>query len=319
MKPMTVYDHIRSNNIRTALLVILFPLSLLVLFYGISFLFLIGQEENTLSVINQFVWEMAPFVLGAAVCWMFISYFMGDQMMLGFAGATPLSTKEAENKQIYQLVENTALAAGLPMPKVYVIQDESLNAFATGHSPKTASIALTTGIIKKLSPRELQGVVAHEMAHVGNRDVRLNLLIVTGLGIFGFLADMVWRSTFHSRSSDKDSGQLKLLLLALGVTLVVFNWIVAPLIQMAVSRTREYAADATGALITRNPAALADALEKISQDARVEILDETPTMASVCIYSPLAKKASGLGDTHPPIEERIRRLREMSGQFKSQK
>lgn len=313
MAPMTVYDHIRSNNIKTALLVLLFPISLLVLFYLISFLILFSQEQNPLPIINAFVLNVAPFVLGAGLVWMLISYFFGSDMMLGFAGAQPLSSGSKENKQIYRLVENTAIAAGLPMPKVYVINDESLNAFATGHSPKTASVALTTGIIQKLSARELQAVIAHEMAHIGNRDIRLSLLMITGLGIFGFLADMIWRGMLHTRSSNKEDGQLKLLLLAAGITLVVFNWIVAPLIQLAVSRTREYAADATGSLITRNPQALADALAKISEDPRMEALDTTPSMAAVCIYPPLSKKVSEWGQTHPPVQERIARLKEMGG------
>lgn len=315
MKSTTVYDHIRSNNIRTVWLILLFPVSLIVLFYMLSYLFLVGQEENALSIINYFVLKIGPFIFGGAWIWICISYFWGDQMMMDFAGAISLSPQHPENKQLFRLIENTALSAGLPMPKVYVIEDEALNAFATGRSPQTASIALTSGIVKKLSSRELQGVIAHELAHIGNRDIRLNLLIITGLGIFGFLADMAWRSVFRARSSAKESGQVKLLLFAIGIALIVFNWVVAPLIQMAISRTREYAADATGALITRNPSALADALDKISQDARVEVLDKTPAMASVCIYSPLDKKAVGLYDTHPPIQERIRRLRAMSGQI----
>lgn len=310
----TVYDHIRSNNFRTILLMLLFPLSLLILFYALSFLFFWFQgQPNALPIINAFVWRAAPFVGGAALFWMFVSFFMGDDMMLGFAGAVPLVRTHSENKQIYRLVENTALAAGLPMPRVYVIQDESLNAFATGYSPKTASIALTTGIIQKLTPRELQGVIAHEFAHIGNRDVRLSMLMITGLGIFGFLADILWRSVLHTRSSDKEAGQLKIVLGAAALTLVIFNWVVAPLIQLAISRTREYAADATAAFITRNPQALADALAQISQDPRVEALDQTPTMAAVCIYPPLSKKVSEWGQTHPPVQERIRRLQEMAG------
>lgn len=144
-------------------------------------------------------------------------------MMLSFAHALPL--QKQENPQVYRLVENVAIAAGLPMPKVYIVDDESLNAFATGRDPKHASIALTTGIIAKLEPLELEGVIAHEMAHIGNRDIRLNMMIITGLSVFAFLAEMIGRSLRYSTSSSKDSGKFKILLLAIMLALLVFNFL----------------------------------------------------------------------------------------------
>ena len=234
-------------------------------------------------------------------------------MMLGFAGAKPIEKKDAP--KLYNTVENTAIMAGLPMPKLYIIEDNSLNAFATGINPKNASIAVTRGLMEKLSPLELQGVIAHEMAHIGNRDIRLNMLIVVGVGIFYSLGRSLLRSARNSsvRSSSrnsKNSGNSYILFWFVGIALLAFHYIIAPLIQMAVSRQREYAADSTGAKILHNSKALADALEKISSDARVEVLDSQKNMAVACIASPF-DKISGLFATHPPIEERIRRLRSM--------
>ena len=201
------------------------------------------------------------------------------------------------------------------MPQIYIVDDESLNAFATGRDPKHASIALTTGIINKLEPLELEGVIAHEMAHIGNRDIRLNMMIITGLSVFAFLAEMIGRSLRYPISNNKDSGKIKILLLAVMLALIVFNFFVAPIIQMAISRAREYAADATGALITRNPRALASALQKISSDARVEILDGKKTMSTACIADPREPKVAfqSMLATHPPIRTRIKRLMEMVG------
>lgn len=235
-------------------------------------------------------------------------------MVLGFADAKELSNKNARNKEIYRLVENTALMAGLPVPKVYVIEDDSLNAFATGYSPKTASIALTQGIIRKLKPLELQGVIAHELAHVSNRDIRLDMVVVAGLSVFALIAEMLRYRLMISgrRDTSEHESQVRTCFWIVFIVLMIFHAFVAPLIRMAVSRTREFAADATGAMITHHPEALASALKKISSDARVEVLDAQPSMAALCIYSPLARKAA-LSDTHPPVEERIKRLEIMAG------
>lgn len=339
--PLTVYDHIAQNNRRTFWLVLLFPVSLSVLVglaclgavYFISdpafthdgILLLVNifpRMANVLDENNYMFWSAMGYLIYAlipiflaAFLWMGISYLFGDRMMLGFARAQPLEPGEAP--QVYRAVENVSIAAGLPMPKVYIIDDDSLNAFATGRDPQTASIALTTGIINKLEPLELEGVIAHEMAHIGNRDIRLNLLIITGLGIFGFVADYLRIFAYGRSRSNEKAGQLQLLIFLIVIALLVFNFVVAPIIRFAVSRTREYAADATGALITRNPQALASALKKISGDARVEILDEQPKMAVACIANPKmelnneGREKTGLFDTHPSIESRIRRLQRM--------
>lgn len=306
----TVYDHIRRNNIKSFFLILLFPISLCAIFFGLVWLFFAGDPE-ALAYGMDFFKSWAPFVLGGALVWMMISYFFGDQMMLGVAHATPLSDKSTEHKKVFKAVQNVALAAGLPTPKVYVIKDESLNAFATGISPQKASIALTSGIIKALEPLELEGVIAHEMAHIGNRDVRLNVLIISGIGILGFLGNILIR--VRSRDSKNNAAAL---IMIMGLSLLLFNWIVAPLIRLAISRTNEYNADATAALITRNPMALASALQKISKDARVEVLDGTD-MAVACIFDPGEKALAfdGLTSTHPSIENRVKRLQAMAGKI----
>ncbi|MDD3669428.1 MAG: M48 family metallopeptidase [Alphaproteobacteria bacterium] len=325
--PVTAYDHIYKNNAKTALLVALFPIALSALFVGLAFVFFLfsAPETTPAGTLLSSAWQssltalrmVAPGLAVAALIWMLAALFFGDKIMLSLAHAAPLTPETPAHRQIIRAVENVALAAGLPTPKIYLIDDESLNAFAAGYAPKTSSVTLTTGLVKKLTPLELEGVIAHEIAHIGNRDVRLNMVVLVGLSICGMLADMLGRSFFYgahrSRGGDKDKGGAQAILLIAWLTLIVFNVIIAPLIFFAISRTREYAADATGALITRNPKALASALQKISGDARVEVLDETPHMAAACIYTPRAEARPflGIGDTHPPVSERIRRLKAM--------
>ena len=315
----SAYDHIQSNNIRTWVLVALFPLTLLALFSLILYILLLIAQGEVINyqLVNEtalfYIEKFAIWVSAIGLGWMLIVMNIGGDMMLSFAGATELDSSSKENKKIYNLVENTALAAGLPTPKVYIINDESLNAFATGKDPEHAAVALTSGIIKKLNTLELQGVIAHELAHIGNRDVKLNMMIISGVSIFGFLADLLFRMHFTNNSRDNEKNQLGIVILAAAITFMIFNFLVAPLLRLAVSRCREYAADSTGAVITHNPQALADALKKISQDARVEVLDSAKEMAAACIYTPLKMEAFSLTSTHPPVEERIKRLEQMSG------
>lgn len=312
-KAITAFEHIRANNIKTMLLLMLFPISLIAVFYGVCLVMFSPADADTLDFINQMVLTGAPVILLLCGIWILISLWQGDKMILGFAEAHKLNKRSQENKEIYKIVENTALMAGLPTPAVYVIEDSSLNAFATGYSPKTASIALTRGIIKKLTPSELQGVIAHELAHIGNRDIRLDMMIVAGLGVFGLLAQVLWNTMSNGRRRrDDDNDKLYVILWALFISLMIFHYILAPFIRLAISRTREFAADATGAHITHHPEALASALKKIAVDPQVEVLESTPAMASLCIYSPLKPKQA-LSSTHPPVQERIKRLKIMAG------
>ncbi len=308
----TVYDHIHSNNIKTALLVLLFPL----IFIGLVFLFtwLVSPIE---SAIETTIAVATPTIIVCFV-WMLISWAFGDSMMLGVAHAHEISPDNSEHREIYRMVENVSLAAGLPTPRVYIINDNSLNAFATGRTPRDASIALTQGIIKKLDRNELSGVIAHEMAHIGNRDIRLDMLLITGVGVTVFIADIIWRNivygNYYHSSDDQENRNGAAVLLMVWLAFMVFNGIITPLLRMAISRNREYAADATGAHITRNPGALASALKKISSDSRVECLDKVKSMSSACIATPSAPREF-IGDlmaTHPPIDKRIERLESMN-------
>ena len=306
-KVQTVYDHIRSNNIKTALLVAAFPL----IFIALVFLFVwcVSPADQAAHVA---VAVAVPTFVACAV-WMLISWAFGDSMMLNFAGAHEVHDTNPEYKAVFRSVENVALAAGLPTPRVYIIDDDSLNAFATGRGPGDASVALTRGIIKRLDRLELEGVIAHEMAHIGNRDIRLDMLMITGVGVTVFAADVILRVALNSNRSDEDNKSAAAILLMVWVAFMVFNWLITPLLRMAVSRSREFAADATGAQITRNPRALASALRKIDTDARVECLDKVRSMSAACIANPAAPREF-IGDllaTHPKTSERIRRLESM--------
>lgn len=304
----TVYDHIRSNNIKTILLVALFP----IIFIALVFLFtwiVVPADEALVTTIQV---AIPTFI--ACMVWLLISWAFGDSMMLNFAHAQEISEEDKNNREIFRAVENVAIAAGLPRPKLYIIDDDSMNAFATGRSPSDASVALTRGIIKKLDRLELEGVIAHEMAHIGNRDIRLDMLLITGVGVTVFTADIILRLALSGNNSRDDNKNGAAILFMVWLAFMVFNWIITPLLRMAISRNREYAADATGAQITRNPKALASALKKITTDSRVECLDKVKSMSAVCIAYPGGPRefVSSLMATHPPVEERIKRLESMN-------
>lgn len=304
----TVYDHIRSNNIKTTLLVITFPL----IFIALIFLFtwmVVPLNDAIQTTINV---AIPTFI--ACMVWLVISWAFGDSMMLHSAHAHEIFDTDMQYREIFRSVENVAIAAGLPRPRVYIIDDNSMNAFATGRSPRDASIALTRGIIKRLDKLELEGVIAHEMAHIGNRDIRLDMLLITGVGVTVFAADMILRLAIMGGNSNDNKNNGAAVLLMVWLAFMVFNWIITPVLRMAISRSREYAADATGAQITHNPMALANALRKITTDSRVECLDKVKSMAAVCIAYPGGPRefVSSLMATHPPVEKRIERLESMA-------
>lgn len=304
----TVYDHIRNNNIKTALLVLLFPL----IFIALVFLFswcVVPMDE----AINTTVTVTIPTFLGCIV-WMGVSWAFGDSMMLSAVGAHEIHNTDSEYKPVFRAVENVALAAGLPCPRVYIIDDDSLNAFATGRTPRDASVALTRGIIKRLNSLELEGVIAHECAHIGNRDIRLDMLIITGIGVTVFIADLIYHIAIYGGGTrnNNDDNKSGALLMMVWLAFVVFNAIITPILRLAVSRNREYAADATGAHITRNPMALADALRKISTNSRSKKLNNMKSMAVACIAEPRTRGFMGDAfSTHPSTEKRIARLESM--------
>ena len=308
-KVKTVYDHIRSNNIKTLVLVALFPLIFIALVFLFTWIVVPADEALDVTI------AVAVPTTIACLIWMGISWAFGDAMMLRAAGAHEINADQPEYRQIFRSVENVALAAGLPTPRVYIIDDDSMNAFATGRGPRDASVALTRGIIKRLDRLELEGVIAHEMAHIGNRDIRLDMMLVTGIGVTVFAADIIGRVVINAGhgSRDDDDNKAAAILMMVWLAFLVFNWIITPILRLAVSRNREYAADATAAQITRNPRALAMALRKITTDSRVECLDKVKSMSAMCIANPSAPKefVGELFSTHPAPKKRIARLESM--------
>lgn len=237
------------------------------------------------------------------------AYWQSDKVVIKLSGARPASREE--NFDLYTTVENLSIAAGLPMPKVYIINDPAPNAFATGRDKKHAIVAVTSGLLAILEKNELEGVIGHELSHIGNKDMLLSTVVVVLVGFVTILADVFLRSQFFGGRGerDRDSGAGSIIML-LGIVFVILSPIFAYLIQLAISRKREFLADASGALLTRYPEGLANALRKISEYAR-PMQKQSSAIAHLYIADPttgMRKKISGLFATHPPIEERIKAL-----------
>lgn len=245
-----------------------------------------------------------------------ISYYFADQITLSISGAHEIDLKS--NQELYRVVENLTIAAGLPMPRVYIIDDSAMNAFATGRDPKHAVVCVTSGLLARMNKTELEGVLAHELSHVGNYDIRFMTLVVVLVGIITLLADWMLRASFFGgRRRSNNDGNIGLILMLVGLLFTILSPIVAMLIQLAVSRKREYLADASGALLTRYPEGLASALEKIAADTE-PLEAANKATAHLYIANPFKGEDgksknwfASLFDTHPPIEDRIKRLREM--------
>lgn len=242
----------------------------------------------------------------------FGSYWFSDTIVLSMSGAKEVTRENA--REIYNIVENLCITAGLPVPRIYIIRDSALNAFATGRDPKHGVICLTTGIIDRLDRAELEGVIAHELSHIGNRDILLSTVVVVMVGFVALLADWFRHSLIFGRGGNNDNrdGRIQLLFFVVGILLSILAPIFATLMQLAISRKREFLADASGALLTRYPEGLAGALEKISADPK-PLDTANKATAHLFISSPFkGKKVAKLFMTHPPIEERIAALRGMN-------
>jgi len=292
---MTLYTHIDSNIRKTWLL------------FGAFFLIVIGLGWFLSYYFNsQTVLFIAVFF---SIFMSFFSYWYSDKIILAISKARPISRDEAP--ELYRLVENLAITAGLPMPKIYLIDDPSPNAFATGRDANHAVVAVTQGLLAILDRSELEGVISHELSHIGNKDMLLQTVVVVLVGMVTMIADLFIRGRlFMGRR--KESGEGGGILMLVGLVFIILSPVFAKLIQFAISRKREYLADATGALLTRYPEGLARALEKISQSP-YSLRVANQAIAHLFIASPFrGKKISNLFSTHPPIEERVKRLREMS-------
>ena len=240
-----------------------------------------------------------------------VSYWWSDKIVLKMSGAQELKPEQGpEAREVYRLVENLAITAGLPTPKVYLINDNALNAFATGRNSEHAVVAMTTGIVQRLEKRELEGVIAHEMSHIGNRDILLSTVVTVLVGFISILADM-FRHSMWLGGRDSDDARANLIFMIIGLILSILAPISAVLIQLAISRKREFLADSSGALLTRYPEGLASALEKISSDPQ-PLKKVSRATAHMFIANPFkGKHISKLFMTHPDIKERIKRLRSM--------
>jgi heat shock protein HtpX len=241
-----------------------------------------------------------------------VSYYAGERIMLAASRAREVTHDEAP--QLFNVVEEMAIAGGLPRPKVYIIEDSAPNAFATGRDPEHASIAVTSGLLEKLNRDELQGVIAHEMSHVGNFDIRYSMLVGILVGTTVLISDFFLRGLWFGGGRRREGGgQAQVIMIIVAVVLAILAPVFARLLQLSISRQREYLADATAVKFTRNPKGLADALQKISSDREVLEAANRAT-AHLYIVNPIKKfenRAKGLFSTHPPIEERIQILRTM--------
>ena len=244
-----------------------------------------------------------------------ISYWYSDKIVLAMSRAKPVTRENAE--ELYNIVENLAITSGLPTPKIYIIQEKSPNAFATGRNPEHAVVAVTEGLLERLDRSELEGVLAHEMSHIGNRDMLVSTMVVVLVGFIALISDWFTRSLlWGGMGGDDRNNRAAGIMILVGLVLAILSPIVATLIQLAISRKREFLADASGALLTRYPEGLAAALEKISRDPTPMMIQNHAT-AHLWFSSPEEKRPkrsrlTTLFMTHPPMEERIKRLREMS-------
>lgn len=247
---------------------------------------------------------ITPFVLIGALIYALIIYYSGSKMALAVNSAKEIQKKD--NPRLYRIVENLAITNGMPMPKVYIMEDPAPNAFATGRDPKHAAVCATTGLLEIMDDNELEGVMAHEMGHVKNYDIRVTMYAFALVAVISILADIILHVTFFSNRDNRSPYEF-----ILAIAAIVIAPIVASMIQLAISRRREYLADATGALTTRYPEGLASALEKIGKYGSATQKQNSST-AHLFFANPLKKGAvAGLFSTHPPVEDRVRRLREM--------
>ena len=298
---LNIYDAVAANRWRTVALITVFTGLLIALGYVVGEVFAPGGGV-----------AMVPAALGLSGVSATASYFAGDKLVLAQSQARELAP--GEEPQLRNVVETLSIGLGIPPPRIYLIDDTAPNAFATGRDPKHASIAVTRGLIDKLDRTELEGVIAHELSHVGNHDIRVMLLVTVLVGTIALLSDWMFRSfAWGGGRRGRDRGGGGGIILIIAIVLAILTPIIATLIQLAVSRQREYLADASGALLTRYPPGLASALRKIAADKEALEVANKAT-ASLYFANPLKdapRAMDGLFDTHPPIAERIRRLEAM--------
>lgn len=313
----------RRNNIRSLVMLFLFPCVLLLLtwiFFYILNTYLAGQkyasDSSSLEEATYMFLQAAPWVVGITAVWFLVAYFANTAIINASTGAQPLERRE--NKRVYNLVENLCIASGMDIPKINIIEDSSLNAFASGLNKKEFTVTLSRGIIDKLNDEELEAVIAHELTHIRNNDVKVLVISIVFVGIFSFLSQILIRSLFSGgirvkSSNEKGGGGGAIAIVLLLLVLAAIGYGITLLMRFSISRKREYMADAGSAEMTKNPLALASALRKVSQDSRIEAVSQHD-VAQLFIDNPLEKASSSFNSlfaTHPPIEKRIQILEQM--------
>ena len=299
-----IQTQIRRNNFNSMLLMVAFPVVLLGMVY--AFLYFI-QRKHDVELTNELFLNSAPFVILGTGVWFTIAWFLHSALIRVATGSKPLERKE--NKRVYNLIENLCISKGMKVPQIFLIEDDSLNAFASGINERTFAVTLSRGIIDKLDDDELEGVIAHELSHIRNRDVRLMMISIIFVGIFAFVAEIAFRSLRFGALSRgrKDAGVA--ILAAIVISAVCY--LIALLLRFGISRSREYLADAGAAEMTRKPYALASALRKIDQDPLIEAVHNRD-VAQLFIENPQPEEKkfsfSNLFSTHPPIQKRIELL-----------
>ncbi|MEY3406784.1 MAG: hypothetical protein RLZZ556_856 [Actinomycetota bacterium] len=295
-----MYSAIAANKRNTVIIVVLFVL-------------LIGGLATWFGYASGYG-SSAFLIIGFVAFYAILQYYLAGTFAVAASGAVEITKQD--NPRLWRIVENLAITEGMPMPKVYIIKDEAPNAFASGRDPKHAVVAATTGLLAIMDDNELEGVMAHEMSHVKNYDIRVSTIVFGLVSAVGILADFFLRMAFYSGNSrNRDSGQLALILIGLGIVAWIIAALIGPLVSAAVSRQREYLADASGAEITRYPEGLAGALQKLRDYGR-PMRKASSSMAHMYISDPVKPSvAERLFSTHPPLDKRIERLSQIGGKF----
>ncbi len=301
---MTHYDLVASNKRRSAIIIALFVAFIAGASYVMARGFGYGLDIVGIGLVVSGVMSFA-------------SYWWSDSIILGISGARP--AKREEFFDFYTVTENLAASQRLPFPKLYVIEDTAMNAFATGRDPEHAAVVATTGLLSRLNRSEIEGVISHELSHIQNYDIRLMSIVTILVGMISLIADWMLRMSWgRRRDNDREGGQLQMLFVVAGIVLALLSPLIAQLIQLAISRKREYLADASGVAMTKNPEGLARALEKISGDTE-PLEAANKATAHLYIANPLKNRHDAIGwfagwfQTHPPVAERITILRNLQG------
>jgi heat shock protein HtpX len=310
MKYFGLQSQISRNNLNSVLLLLMFPLvfyGLTWLFFFLMSLFLPPEEAAGVNVTHAFL-AAIPWITIGVIIWFIIAWFSHTAIINRATNSKPL--ERSENKRVYNLVENLCIASGMAMPKVNIIEDDSLNAFASGINKSNYTVSLSRGIIDKLKDDELEAVIAHELTHIRNRDVRLLIISIVFVGIFGFITEMLFRSVQFGRIG---RGKKEGYGIFIGLLLALLGYLIASLFRFALSRKREYLADAGSAELTRRPLSLASALRKVSADPTIEAV-RRKDVAQMFLENPQENEKKGhfsfanLFSTHPPVEKRIQLL-----------